>query len=728
MRSPIRRAFSGAVLGFFHAAGRLLPGDTAAGRLARRLFVRFAPAPEPPPPPPDEDELDHMAALAFPDPHRVRVAVRQLLQDPEATLTFPAEPSPAVSVVVVTRDAVHGAYRCLESVLAHGGAGYELVVADAGSRDRTRDLVSRLRNATCLPLDATGVIDARNGAARHARGRHLLLLDQHVALGPASLSALVEAIEADVSCGAAGGALVRPDGRLEQAGGVIWSDGAVQAYGAGEDALEPATSYAREVDFCSSAFLLVRRDLFDRLGSVDEGFAPGGLYDSADLCMGIRRLGSRVHFVPGAFGFVSENGVPADPAAESAERARFVQKWAVELERQPDRGTVPLVAARDRAPGPRVLVIEDRVPAATRGAGYPRSWAMLEMLASLGYRVTLYPYHDRTAYQPWVYRLQRAGIEVMIGKGELAELATARSGLYDALIVSRPPNFQAVAPLLGPLFPGAGVVYDAEALWFQREKLKAAVESMPWADAANEEAELALLRKADVVVTVSGYESRLVVAAVPSLEGRVHVWGHPVTPRPTPLAFADRRDLLFVGGFQLSPSPNEDAVGHFVREVLPAVRTEIDCTLRIVGFRAPEALAAWASDAVRLAGGVDDLTPWYDACRVFVVPHRYSAGIPLKLCEAMARGIPAVVSSLTAEQLGVEGGREVLVGRTPQEFAGRIVELYRDQALWERLRENGLAFVRRHNDPDTLRSKLDAIVKAAMAAARRKTVRPPASR
>jgi hypothetical protein len=42
------------------------------------------------------------------------------------------------------------------------------------------------------------------------------------------------------------------------------------------------------------------------------------------------------------------------------------------------------------------------------------------------------------------------------------------------------------------------------------------------------------------------------------------------------------------------------------------------------------------------------LEPEYDRHRIFVVPNQLSAGIPLKLIEAISRGIPAVVSELTA--------------------------------------------------------------------------------
>jgi O-antigen biosynthesis protein len=135
-----------------------------------------------------------------------------------------------------------------------------------------------------------------------------------------------------------------------------------------------------------------------------------------------------------------------------------------------------------------------------------------------------------------------------------------------------------------------------------------------------------------------------------------------------------------------------------------------------VGYRAREVVGHLASDVVDVIGHVEDVTPHYDRSRVFVVPHRYSAGIPLKLCEAMARGLPAVVSELTALQLDVADGREVLIGRTAGELADQIVRLYTDDRLWSQLREASLEFVRTRHDPEALGRALDELIAAALAA------------
>jgi glycosyltransferase involved in cell wall biosynthesis len=102
---------------------------------------------------------------------------------------------------------------------------------------------------------------------------------------------------------------------------------------------------------------------------------------------------------------------------------------------------------------------------------------------------------------------------------------------------------------------------------------------------------------------------------------------------------------------------------------------------------------------VTLRGAVDDVAPLYDAHRIFLAPTRYAAGLPYKVHEAASYGLPVVASDLLCRQLGWQDGRDLIAASTadPAEFARRIVALYRDEALWQTLRDNALERVRAEN-------------------------------
>jgi Glycosyl transferases group 1 len=91
----------------------------------------------------------------------------------------------------------------------------------------------------------------------------------------------------------------------------------------------------------------------------------------------------------------------------------------------------------------------------------------------------------------------------------------------------------------------------------------------------------------------------------------------------------------------------------------------------------------------------DDLTEVYSRARVFVAPLRYASGLPFKVHEAGARGVPTVLTPLLADQLGWSGDEEVLAAESPEDFAEACLKLHSDRKLWKRLRARALARVRR---------------------------------
>src|SRR2546430_7508782 len=98
--------------------------------------------------------------------------------------------------------------------------------------------------------------------------------------------------------GAVGAKLVSRDGRLQEAGGIIWKDGSCRAYGYGDAPRSPAYMYVRDVDYCSATFLLTPRELFLRMDGFDEACKPE--CEDVDYCVRLWKAGKRVVFDPGA--------------------------------------------------------------------------------------------------------------------------------------------------------------------------------------------------------------------------------------------------------------------------------------------------------------------------------------------------------------------------------------------------------------------------------------------
>ena len=133
----------------------------------------------------------------------------------------------------------------------------------------------------------------------------------------------------------------------------------------------------------------------------------------------------------------------------------------------------------------------------------------------------------------------------------------------------------------------------------------------------------------------------------------------------------------------------------------------------IVGSTPPELIRERASATVVVTGYQENLDHFYHQSRIFVVPHRYAGGIPLKLLEAMGQGIPAVVSPVVAEHLGFKEEKEVLIAATPDDFIQKITQAYTDQSLWGELQKNALAYIEKNCEPASLKAKLQNILETA---------------
>ena len=113
------------------------------------------------------------------------------------------------------------------------------------------------------------------------------------------LEHLVITAEGDPKIGAVGAKLLYPDGRLQEAGNILWRDATGWNVGHAENPEDPRYNFLRDADYVSGAALLVRRELFERLGGFSEAYRPA-YYEDADLCFGVRSLGYRVVYQPRA--------------------------------------------------------------------------------------------------------------------------------------------------------------------------------------------------------------------------------------------------------------------------------------------------------------------------------------------------------------------------------------------------------------------------------------------
>src|SRR5436305_1746521 len=246
------------------------------------------------------------------------------------------------SVVIPVFNKVEFTFQCLRSLVRElNFDDTEVIVVNNASTDETRELLSHFGDLVRVIDNDTnrGFVDACNQGASVARGKYLVFLNNDTVVLPGWLDALVETIESNESVGAVGSMFLYPDGRIQEAGAILWSNGETLRYGRGRSSEDRRFTFAREVDYCSGASLLVRKDLFERLGGFDRRYAPA-YYEDADICMGVRSLGFKVIYQPHSR-LVHYEGATAGTDTRTGfkhyqvvNREKFYEKWRDTLARE----------------------------------------------------------------------------------------------------------------------------------------------------------------------------------------------------------------------------------------------------------------------------------------------------------------------------------------------------------------------------------------------------------
>lgn len=616
-----------------------------------------------------------------------------------APLAFPRHDTPQVSVVIPVHGKLRVTYACLAALLlAHNRASFEVIVVDDASPDATatiEELVSGItvvRNTTPQRF-----IRACNAGVAQARGEHIVLLNNDTEPTAGWLDALLDAFGRFDNVGLAGAKLIYPDGRLQEAGGIVWDSGNPWNYGNGQNPWEPRFCYARQADYLSGAALMTTRAVWDKVGGLSEYLEPM-YFEDTDLAFKIRAAGYTTWFVSGSVVFHYEGATSGTDTSsgfkqfQEINRPRFKRRWADAFAHLGSEGQLPDLA-KDRGILGRVLFIDHAVPTPDQDAGSYAALQEMRLVQSLGYKVTFLP-ENLAHIGGYVTALQDAGVEVITAPfvRSTDEFLQSRAGEFDLFFITRYNVARSFVEPIRAIAPQARIILNNADLHFLRLlRMARATGDEAALDAARRvrSDELEAMQSVDVVLSYSNAEHAVIEA---QSEGAVRVMKCPcVLECPDAVPGRDgRKGLSFLGGFR--HLPNVEGAVWFARNVMPELeRVRPGVKLSIHGAQMPPEVRDLTGPAIDPVGFVADAADAYDNYLIFVAPLLSGAGIKGKVLTALARGIPCVLSPVAAEGIGLVHGRDAMIAETPADWVGAITALHDDPALWQRIADSGRA-------------------------------------
>ncbi|RPG59555.1 MAG: glycosyltransferase [Flavobacteriales bacterium TMED191] len=163
-------------------------------------------------------------------------------------------------------------------------------------------------------------------------------------------------------------------------------------------------------------------------------------------------------------------------------------------------------------------------------------------------------------------------------------------------------------------------------------------------------------------------------------------------------------DIVFIGN--MSYPPNVEAATYLCKKILPLIEKQHkSCNILIGGTNPSNKVLSLRQKNIHISGWVEDIRDLYSLGRVFVAPMFIGTGLQNKLLEAMSMGIPCITTDLANNAL-LASKEQIITANSKNEFANSCIKILKNKELYNKLRDNGLKFVKKTYDWKKINNKL----------------------
>ncbi len=235
---------------------------------------------------------------------------------------------PLISIIIPVLNNIDYTLNCIKSIYDTAEEiPFEIIIIDNNSEQINKEKLANIqkekKNLKVIYNEINETYSkANNQGAQIAEGKYLLFLNNDTQLFENTLKSIINTFENEPKIGIQGGKLLYPNNTIQHCG-IVFGELAPNInlhYHIYLCYPSDATNvnFAREYQMVTGALLVIRKDLFKKIGGFDENYIFG--HEDLDICMKVRESGYKVWYNPTAVAYHFESVTKKLQGIEKFER------------------------------------------------------------------------------------------------------------------------------------------------------------------------------------------------------------------------------------------------------------------------------------------------------------------------------------------------------------------------------------------------------------------------